>query len=192
MIWFRSYPVISGKYLECMQRQGQRELLPFDSKPERTLHRLRTETHVTQPEIMQHQVDARHIYDGDEPHVEQNGQNYRNPATTPFVQPDNPHMLIEEFSLPPTVVQSAIRRQPIQANNFELKGVTLQMLNNNQFHRLPTKNPNAHLTNFIEVCDTVKYNGVTEEDLRLWLFPLSLSDRVKHWLTSQPPDSITS
>ena len=49
-----------------------------------------------------------------------------------------------------------------------------------------------HLTNFIKVCDTVKYNGVTEEALRLRLFPLPLGDRAKHWLTSQSPDSITS
>ena len=49
-----------------------------------------------------------------------------------------------------------------------------------------------HLTNFIEVCDTVKYNRVTEEALRLRLFPLLLGDRAKHWLTSQPSDSITS
>ena len=49
-----------------------------------------------------------------------------------------------------------------------------------------------HLTNFIEVCDTIKYNGVTKEALKLRLFPLSLGDRAKHWLTSQPPDSITS
>ena len=49
-----------------------------------------------------------------------------------------------------------------------------------------------HLTNFIEVSDTVKYNGVTEEALKMRLFPLSLGDRAKHWLTSQPPDSITS
>ena len=49
-----------------------------------------------------------------------------------------------------------------------------------------------HLTNFIEVCDTIKYNGVTEEALILRLFPFSLGDRAKHWLTSQPPDSITS
>ena len=112
--------------------------------------------------------------------MEQNGQNYRNPATTSFVQPDNPHMLLKEFSLPPIVVQSAIRRPPIQANNFQLKGVTLQMLNNIQFHGLPTENPNAHLTSFIEVCNIVKYNGITKEALRLRLFTFSLSDQAKH------------
>ena len=83
-------------------------------------------------------------------------------------------MLLEEFALLPMVIQSAIRRPPIQANNFELQTVTLQMLQNIQFHGLPSENPNTHLTNFIEVSDTVKYNGVTEEALRLRLFPLSL------------------
>ena len=73
MIWFRSYPVISGKYLECMQRQGHMELFPFDPELERTLHRLRKETHVTHLEIMQHPIDAGHIHDEDEPQVEHNG-----------------------------------------------------------------------------------------------------------------------
>ena len=124
--------------------------------------------------------------------MDQNGQNHRDQATRSFVQPDNPHMLLEEFALPPTVVRSAIRQPPIQVNNFELKGGTLQMLHNIQFHGLPSENPNVHLISFIEVCDTVKYNGVIEEPLRLRLFPLSLSDRAKHWLTSQLPNSITS
>ena len=89
-------------------------------------------------------------------------------------------MLLEEFAFPPTVVQSAIRRPPIQGNNFKLKAMTLQMLQNILFHGLPSENLNMHLTNFIEVCDTIKYNGVTEEVLRLRLFPLSLGDRAKH------------
>ena len=66
------------------------------------------------------------------------------------------------------------------------------MLHNIQFHGLPSENLNAHVTSFIEVCDTVNYNGVTEEALKLSIFPLSVSDQAKHWLTSQPPDSITS
>ena len=89
-------------------------------------------------------------------------------------------MFLEEFALPPTIIQSAIRRPPIKENNFELKTITLQMLQNIQFHGLPSENPNTHLTNFIEVCDTIKYNGVIEEALRLRLFPLSLGDRAKH------------
>ena len=141
---------------------------------------------------MQNQEDEGQFQGRNEPQVKQNGQNYRDQTTKSFVQPDNPYILLEEFALPPTVFQSTIRRPPIQANNFELKGVTLQMLYNIQFHGLPSENPNAHLTSFIEVYNTVKYNGVTEEALKLRLFPLSLSNQAKHWLTSQPPDSITS
>ena len=43
-----------------------------------------------------------------EPQAEQNTQDHRNQATRSFVQPDNPHMLLEEFALPPTIVQSDI------------------------------------------------------------------------------------
>ena len=59
-----------------------------------------------------------------------NGNNGRNQAPKPAIQPDDPFMLLEEFALPPTVVQTTIQRPPIQANNFELKSVTLQMLQN--------------------------------------------------------------
>ena len=82
--------------------------------------------------------------------MDQNGHNYRDQATGSFVQPDNLHMLLEEFALLPTVVQSAIRQPPIQANNFELKGVNLQMLHNIQLHGLPSENPNAHLTSLLK------------------------------------------
>ena len=109
-----------------------------------------------------------------EPHRGRNENNRRNQAPWPFIQPDDPFMLLEEFALPPTVVQTAIRRPPIHANDFELKSVTLQMLQNILFHGLPNENLNMLLTNFLEVCEMIKYNGVTEEALRFRLFPLSL------------------
>ena len=65
--------MISGKQLVCMQRQGHMELLPFDPKPERTVHRLRKEAHVTQFEIMQNQEDEGQVHDRNEPQVGQNG-----------------------------------------------------------------------------------------------------------------------
>ena len=102
----------------CMQRHDHMELLPFDPEPKRTLHRLRRKAHATQSKIMQNQEDEGQFQDRNEPQVDQNGQNHRNQATRSFVQPNDPHMLLEEFSLPPIVVQSAIRRPPIQANNF--------------------------------------------------------------------------
>ena len=166
-----------------MRRRGQVELRPFDPEPERTLHRLRREQREAQHRnlaIMQNNVEQDHGQEKNEPQGGHNGNNGRNHAPRPFIQPDDLFMLLEEFALPPTVVQTAIQRPLIQANNFELKSVTLQMLQNILFHGFPSENPNMHLTNFIEVCDTVKYNGVFEEALRLRLFPLSLGDRAKH------------
>ena len=178
-----------------MRRRDHVDQHLFNPEPERTFHRIRREQrteHTRNLANMENNEEQDLSIEQNEPQRGQNRNNGRNQAPRPFIQPGDPFMLLEEFALPPTVVQTAIRRPPIQANNFELKSVTLQMLQNILFHGLPNENPNMHLTNFLEVCDTIKYNGVTEEALRLRLFPLSLSDRAKHWVTSQPPDSITS
>ena len=184
----------SEGYNECMRTRGQVDLYSFDPESERSLHRLRLELRTTQNRnlvIMQNNEEQDLGHEQNEPQRDRIGNKGRNHAPRPFIQPDDLFMLLEEFALPSTVVQMAIRRPPIQANNFELKSVTLQMLQNILFHGLPNENPNMHLTNFLEVCDMIKYNRVTEEALRLRLFSLSLGDRAKHWLTYQPPDSIT-
>ena len=191
--WFVCY--CSAGFSKYMRHRDQANLHLFDHEPERTLHRLLREQRTEQTRDranMENNEDQNLDVERNEPQRGRNGNNGRNQAPGPFIQPDDPFMLLDEFVLPPTVVQTAIRRPPIQANNFELKSVTVQMLQNILFHGLPHENPNMHLTNFLEVCDTIKYNGVTEEALRLRLFPLSLGDRAKHWLTSQPPDSITT
>ena len=187
--------MFQGVSVTCMRRQGRGELVPFDLKIERTINRFRKERRLlvahncylpNMAENLQHNPYLR------EENELLGGNQGNNNAHWPMIQPDDPDMLLEEFALPPTVIRSVICRPPIQANNFELKAVTLQLLQGIQFHRLRSEDPNTHLTRFLEVCNNVKYNGVTEEAIRLRLFPLSLRDRAKQWLTSKPPDSIIS
>ena len=98
---------------------------------------------------------------------------------------------LREYVVPLTIVQSVIWWPAIQACNFELKLIIIHLVQNNQFTGLDNEGPNAHISNFLEVCDTLKYNGVSET-MRLHLFPFSLWDKTKAWLYSQTPDSITS
>ena len=91
-----------------------------------------------------------------------------------------------------TGLHSTIIRPPIQANNFKLKSITLQVVQNIQFTGLPSEEPNRHISNFSEVCDIIKYNGVPDEAIRLRLFPFSPRDKAKDWLNQQPLNSITT
>ncbi|XP_042051734.1 uncharacterized protein LOC121797065 [Salvia splendens] len=78
----------------------------------------------------------------------------------------------------------------INANTFELRRGLLQMAENNAFRGRPTEDPNKHLTKFIQICNTTKINGVTDEQIRLRVFPFSLEDDAKDWLDSMEPNSI--
>ncbi|KAF5477447.1 hypothetical protein F2P56_004087 [Juglans regia] len=87
---------------------------------------------------------------------------------------------------------SGIRRQTINANNFELKPALISMVQQAQFSRSPLDDPNIHLAMFLLICDTVKINGVTGDTIRLRLFPFSLRDKARGWLQSLQLGSITS
>ena len=111
-----------------MRRRDQVDLQPFDPESERTLDRLHREQRALQNRnlaIMENNEEQDLSLEKNVPQRGRHGNNGRNQAPRPFIHPDDPFMLLEEFALPPTVVQTAIRRPPIQANNFELKLVTL-------------------------------------------------------------------
>ncbi|XP_042067440.1 uncharacterized protein LOC121810774 [Salvia splendens] len=64
------------------------------------------------------------------------------------------------------------------------------MAENIAFRGKSTDDPNKHITKFIQICNTTKMNGVTDEQVRLRLFPFSLEDSAKDWLESLEPGSI--
>ncbi|KAK8945257.1 hypothetical protein KSP39_PZI007733 [Platanthera zijinensis] len=89
--------------------------------------------------------------------------------------------------------QSSIIRPAVANNNFEIKTSIIQMVQQSVvFDGLPDEDPNLHLLNFLEICDTFKINGVTDDAIRLRLFPFSLRTKAKQWLGSLPRGSITT
>ncbi|XP_073038128.1 uncharacterized protein [Primulina eburnea] len=88
---------------------------------------------------------------------------------------------------------SSIIRPTIQANSFELKPGIIQMIQMQvKFGGAPSEDPNAHLENFLSICDTIKCNGVSTDAIRLRLFPFSLQGEAMEWLRDLPAGSITT
>ncbi|GJZ07777.1 hypothetical protein Tco_0542060 [Tanacetum coccineum] len=76
----------------------------------------------------------------------------------------------------------AIARVNIQATNFGLENHMIQRVQNScQFHGLPGDDTNKHLDKFLHVTQSMKQNGVTDDALRLYLFPYSLTHHATAW-----------
>nr|GEW59192.1 reverse transcriptase domain-containing protein [Tanacetum cinerariifolium] len=70
----------------------------------------------------------------------------------------------------------------IQATNSELKNDMIQQVQNScQFHGLPGDEANKHLDKFLHVTQNIKVNGVTDDALRLYFFPHSLTHHATAW-----------
>ncbi|GKB45770.1 reverse transcriptase domain-containing protein [Tanacetum coccineum] len=81
----------------------------------------------------------------------------------------------------------------IQATNFGLKNDMIQQVQNScQFHGLPGDDANKHLDKFLHVTQSIKVNGVTDDALRLYLFPYSLTHHATAWFDRLPRNSITT
>ncbi|KAJ8774906.1 hypothetical protein K2173_019910 [Erythroxylum novogranatense] len=90
----------------------------------------------------------------------------------------------------PTVVDNyhGIQRPNVRAQNFHISPGLINLVQTNQFGGAPMEDPNDHLASFQELCDTIKTEGATQDDIRLTLFPFSLRDKAKNWLHSISAD----
>ncbi|KAL0449272.1 UNVERIFIED_CONTAM: hypothetical protein Slati_1483600 [Sesamum latifolium] len=88
---------------------------------------------------------------------------------------------------------SSIVKPSVEANNFEIKPSIIQIIRSSvQFYGLPDEDPNKHLMDFLEICDTFRFNDVSNDAVRIRIFPFSLCDTAKDWLQSLPTGSITT
>ncbi|KAK8685778.1 hypothetical protein V6N13_124812 [Hibiscus sabdariffa] len=72
----------------------------------------------------------------------------------------------------------AVTMPEFEAEHFELKPVMFNMLNTlGQFGRLHAEKARQHLKSFLEICNSFKIYGVSNDVLKLKLFPYSLRDK---------------
>jgi len=67
------------------------------------------------------------------------------------------------------------------AKNLELRTSLITMVQANQFCGLPSDDASAHLQHFLELCDTIVIKDVAPASIRLYMFPFSLTGKVKQW-----------
>ncbi|KEH41441.1 hypothetical protein MTR_1g050915 [Medicago truncatula] len=77
----------------------------------------------------------------------------------------------------------------VEGHNFEIKSALLNLMQQNQFSRSPTEDPNLHISTFLRLSSTIKEN---QEAVRLHLFPFSLRDRASALFHFLEIGSITS
>ena len=112
--------------------------LNFDPEIERTLSRIR---------VARRNIEA--LRQGEMADPENNGE--------PQARP------LREYAMPNCLgIGHPIAGPAIAPNNYELKPALIQMVQQNQFggSGAADEDANAHLISFLEICGTIKINGV--------------------------------
>ncbi|KAK8533931.1 hypothetical protein V6N12_047333 [Hibiscus sabdariffa] len=139
------------------------------------------------------------IYELD-PEIKRTRRELRNPpaqAGRAIVPPDNrqqPVKTVRDYLAEDLEgLNPAVTIPEFEAEHFKLKPLMINMLNTlGQFGGSPAENARQHLKSFLEICNSFKIHGVSNDVLKLKLFPYSLTDKTKAWLNNLPPGSLRS
>nr|GEW81814.1 hypothetical protein [Tanacetum cinerariifolium] len=81
---------------------------------------------------------------------------------------------------------------PIQSMDFSLRHHMIQQVQNSQFYGLLRDDAHRHIDKFLEITQHMKQNGVSDDALRLSLFPYSLTHHAIAWYDRLSRNSIHS
>ncbi|KAL4286886.1 hypothetical protein AHAS_Ahas19G0131000 [Arachis hypogaea] len=157
------------------RNRDKKPLLDFDPKPERTFRR---------------RLQQARLCKAAESTMDPNNAANANMAN-PNGNEQQRRVLGSYFAPTAYLYGKSIVVPPIAANNFELKPQLVTLVQQNcQYYGLPQEDPNQFISNFLQICDTVKTNRVNPEVYKLMLFPFALRDGAKLWLDSQSKESL--
>ena len=154
-------------------RSSNQGVLQYDPEIERTLRRLRRKVRRSSEK---HDLSLDSLFASDSD-LEEEEVMARNQTLKELAAPDlNQQPLCITF---PTLDATT---------TFELKFVLIHLLPT--FHGLVGEDPHKHLKKLHVVCTSMKPTGVTEDQIKLRVFPFSLKDSAKDWLYYLPSRSI--
>ncbi|GKC68080.1 reverse transcriptase domain-containing protein [Tanacetum coccineum] len=88
---------------------------------------------------------------------------------------------------------SGITRPKIDdKDSFELKGQFLKELRDSTFSRSDHEDANEHIEKVLEIFDLFHIPNITQDQVMLRAFPMSLTRAASHWLRNKPSGSITT
>ena len=148
-------------------------IVPFDPEIERTITRLR----------VARQSLSSSISSEEEPQQEEQAR-----------MGENQRVALKELGIPGAYrFESGIAPPTTPANDFEIRSAMITLIERRQFSGAKHESPLNHLKEFEKYCNTIKVNGVSQEFIRLKLFPFSLIGRALEWLDKEvKPNSLTT
>ena len=118
-----------------MQKFGCDILVPYNLEFERTVRRIKKENREAENLLQQPMENLQGIRE-EEKDIHSRSRDSGSPRATRMAQS---LIALRDYALPPMGVPLVIRRPPIQENNFELKPITLQLIQNIQFMGFATR-----------------------------------------------------
>jgi hypothetical protein len=91
---------------------------------------------------------------------------------------------INDFSAPSSANVRTSPETNIRDGSFKLKSALINMVQQSPFYSKVLEDANAHLQHFLEICNTFTIREVTQDAVRLRLFPFSLLGKAKQWFCS--------